>query len=67
VKNVAYDTSPLLIHGNGDVKPYIDTLGNYIPKAWNTKDGCTACLERTINLSNLKVRVLSIKFVRSIS
>jgi hypothetical protein len=67
VRNVVYDTSPLIIHGNGVVKPYIDTLGNYIPKAWNPKEGCTACLERTINMSNLKVRILLIKFAVSIS
>ena len=56
--NVVYDTSPLIIHGNAATKPYIDTLGNYVPKSWNPKDGCTACLERTIKMSNLKVRVL---------
>ena len=57
VRNVVYDTSPLIIHANGVIKPFIDTLGNYIPNAWNPKDGCTACLERTINMSNFKVRL----------
>ena len=53
--NIVYNTFPLIIHGNGAGKQYINMLGNYIPKAWNPKDGCIACLERTIKLSYLKV------------
>ena len=56
MQNIVYGTFPLIIHGNGVSKPHIDALAHYIPKAWNPKDGCTECLENTIDLSKIKVR-----------
>ena len=39
--NTMYDTQPLVLHGNGPSKRVLNTLTNYIPKAWNTDDHCT--------------------------
>ncbi|XP_061816438.1 multifunctional procollagen lysine hydroxylase and glycosyltransferase LH3 [Nerophis lumbriciformis] len=43
VRNVAYDTLPVVIHGNGPTKLHLNYLGNYVPKAWTYEDGCGIC------------------------
>ena len=48
-----YDTQPLVLHGNGPSKRVLNTLTNYIPKAWNTDDHCTACWEENIAFEEL--------------
>jgi len=53
--NKIYNTRPSCIHGNGDTKEFIDTIGNFIPLAWNPEDGCTACLDDTIDIRQLNV------------
>ena len=55
--NKIYNTRPSCIHGNGRItKEFIDTIGNYIPLVWNPEDGCTACLDDTIDTRELNVK-----------
>ncbi|XP_014457169.1 multifunctional procollagen lysine hydroxylase and glycosyltransferase LH3 isoform X1 [Alligator mississippiensis] len=42
-RNVAYDTLPVVIHGNGPTKLQLNYLGNYIPNAWTYEGGCGVC------------------------
>ncbi|KAI4797266.1 hypothetical protein KUCAC02_025221, partial [Chaenocephalus aceratus] len=42
-RNVAYDTLPVIIHGNGPTK--LNYLGNYVPTAWTFESGCGQCDE----------------------
>ncbi|KAJ7393603.1 Procollagen-lysine,2-oxoglutarate 5-dioxygenase 1 [Desmophyllum pertusum] len=52
--NKEYNTQPLVAHGNGPSKLFLNYLDNYLPDKWNFKDGCTACSEDTLSLENLK-------------
>lgn len=45
LRNVAFETNPLVIHGNGPTKLAFNGLANYIPSAWNKDDQCTSCWE----------------------
>ena len=49
-----FDHRPLVLHGNGPSKLHLNTLGNYIPQAWNSEDQCTSCWENTIEFESLK-------------
>jgi procollagen-lysine,2-oxoglutarate 5-dioxygenase len=51
--NTQFETRPLLIHGNGPSKRHLNHLGNYIPKAWNEVDQCTACWEDNLDLDKM--------------
>lgn len=51
--NSMYDTKPIVLHGNGPSKRILNTLTNYIPKAWNVEDQCTACWEDTLVFNDL--------------
>uniref|UniRef100_A0A914W011 procollagen-lysine 5-dioxygenase n=1 Tax=Plectus sambesii TaxID=2011161 RepID=A0A914W011_9BILA len=51
--NVAYNTHPVVIHGNGASKRYLDYLGNYLGNNWNSKTGCVACNEHKLNVDAL--------------
>ncbi|CAI5669840.1 unnamed protein product [Oreochromis niloticus] len=42
-RNVAYDTLPVVIHGNGPTKLQLNYLGNYVPTAWTYETGCGIC------------------------
>ncbi|XP_053908692.1 multifunctional procollagen lysine hydroxylase and glycosyltransferase LH3-like [Cuculus canorus] len=42
VRNVAYDSLPVIIHGNGPTKLHLNYLGNYVPGGWN-EGGCDDC------------------------
>ncbi|KAM3590698.1 uncharacterized protein V6R79_014517 [Siganus canaliculatus] len=42
-RNVAYDTLPVIIHGNGPTKLQLNYLGNYVPTAWTFDGGCSVC------------------------
>uniref|UniRef100_A0A3B4WX62 Procollagen-lysine, 2-oxoglutarate 5-dioxygenase 3 n=1 Tax=Seriola lalandi dorsalis TaxID=1841481 RepID=A0A3B4WX62_SERLL len=42
-RNVAYDTLPVVIHGNGPTKLQLNYLGNYVPTAWTYENGCGIC------------------------
>jgi hypothetical protein len=54
LQNTVYDTTPLVVHGNGPSKRHLNHLGNYIPKVWNKEDQCTACWEDTIKDDEMK-------------
>ncbi|XP_036967082.1 multifunctional procollagen lysine hydroxylase and glycosyltransferase LH3 [Acanthopagrus latus] len=42
-RNVAYDTLPVVIHGNGPTKLQLNYLGNYVPTVWTFENGCAIC------------------------
>ncbi|XP_046397512.1 procollagen-lysine,2-oxoglutarate 5-dioxygenase 1 isoform X2 [Ischnura elegans] len=56
LQNTAYGTVPSVIHGNGPSKLIFNTLGNYLANAWNPQDGCVACLEDTLHLSDSNLK-----------
>uniref|UniRef100_A0A8C8SFI6 procollagen-lysine 5-dioxygenase n=1 Tax=Pelusios castaneus TaxID=367368 RepID=A0A8C8SFI6_9SAUR len=51
VRNVAYDTLPVVIHGNGPTKLQLNYLGNYVPNAWTYETGCGGCDQGLLDLS----------------
>ncbi|KAM9701202.1 multifunctional procollagen lysine hydroxylase and glycosyltransferase LH3-like isoform 1-T1 [Menidia menidia] len=53
VRNVAYDTLPVVIHGNGPTKLQLNYLGNYVPSAWTPENGCSSCDDDLLLLSEL--------------
>uniref|UniRef100_A0AAQ4PY35 procollagen-lysine 5-dioxygenase n=1 Tax=Gasterosteus aculeatus aculeatus TaxID=481459 RepID=A0AAQ4PY35_GASAC len=44
-RNVAFDTLPVIVHGNGPTKLQLNYLGNYVPSAWTFETGCGICDE----------------------
>ncbi|KAF7235757.1 Multifunctional procollagen lysine hydroxylase and glycosyltransferase LH3 [Varanus komodoensis] len=52
-RNVAYDTMPVVIHGNGPTKLQLNYLGNYIPNAWTYEGGCEVCDEGLLDLTDV--------------
>ncbi|XP_077171916.1 multifunctional procollagen lysine hydroxylase and glycosyltransferase LH3 [Paroedura picta] len=52
-RNVAYDTLPVVIHGNGPTKLQLNYLGNYIPNVWTYEGGCEVCDTGLLDLSGL--------------
>ncbi|KAA0706473.1 Procollagen-lysine,2-oxoglutarate 5-dioxygenase 3 [Triplophysa tibetana] len=52
-RNVAYDTLPVVIHGNGPTKLQLNYLGNYVPTAWTYEHGCGVCDDDLLDLSRL--------------
>ncbi|XP_008300503.1 procollagen-lysine,2-oxoglutarate 5-dioxygenase 2 isoform X1 [Stegastes partitus] len=54
VRNTAYDSLPVVVHGNGNTKMYLNYLGNYVPNAWNYEHGCSHCDDDVVDLSQLK-------------
>lgn len=50
-RNVAYDTLPVVIHGNGPTKLQLNYLGNYIPNSWTYEGGCGVCDQGLLDLS----------------
>ncbi|XP_072334278.1 procollagen-lysine,2-oxoglutarate 5-dioxygenase 1 isoform X3 [Scyliorhinus torazame] len=53
-RNMAFNTLPVIIHGNGPTKMQLNYLGNYIPKVWTFETGCTECEKDTISLEGKK-------------
>uniref|UniRef100_A0A8C5FU23 procollagen-lysine 5-dioxygenase n=1 Tax=Gadus morhua TaxID=8049 RepID=A0A8C5FU23_GADMO len=53
VRNVAYDTLPVVIHGNGPTKLQLNYLGNYVPTAWTHENGCGVCDNDVLDLNDL--------------
>uniref|UniRef100_A0A8C1QX43 Procollagen-lysine, 2-oxoglutarate 5-dioxygenase 3 n=1 Tax=Cyprinus carpio TaxID=7962 RepID=A0A8C1QX43_CYPCA len=53
-RNVAYDTLPVVIHGNGPTKLQLNYLGNYVPTAWTYEHGCGICDDDLLDLSALR-------------
>ncbi|XP_062335018.1 procollagen-lysine,2-oxoglutarate 5-dioxygenase 2 isoform X2 [Osmerus eperlanus] len=54
VRNSVYDTLPVVVHGNGNTKMYLNYLANYIPNAWNYEKGCGICDHNMVDMSQLK-------------
>ncbi|XP_043542412.1 multifunctional procollagen lysine hydroxylase and glycosyltransferase LH3-like, partial [Chiloscyllium plagiosum] len=54
IRNIAQDTLPVIIHGNGPTKLQLNYLGNYIPNAWNHETGCGICDEDLLDLTQLQ-------------
>ncbi|XP_014366500.2 procollagen-lysine,2-oxoglutarate 5-dioxygenase isoform X1 [Papilio machaon] len=52
LENVATKQRPLVVHGNGPAKLMLNTMGNYLAKAWSLKNGCVLCKERKIELND---------------
>ncbi|CAG2182520.1 unnamed protein product, partial [Oppiella nova] len=53
VNNNAFQTNPLVIHGNGGSKVVLNSLGNYLAKSWHPKYGCLSCDENKTTLENI--------------
>ncbi|XP_006564743.1 procollagen-lysine,2-oxoglutarate 5-dioxygenase 3 isoform X1 [Apis mellifera] len=49
--NTVYNTEPLILHGNGYSKESLNSLGNYLARAWSPEEGCIMCWEGTIELN----------------
>ncbi|XP_012531595.1 procollagen-lysine,2-oxoglutarate 5-dioxygenase isoform X1 [Monomorium pharaonis] len=54
LQNIVYNTVPLVLHGNGYSKLVLNSLGNYLARAWTPDEGCQACWDRTIELDKTK-------------
>ncbi|XP_048475997.1 multifunctional procollagen lysine hydroxylase and glycosyltransferase LH3-like [Rhincodon typus] len=54
IRNIAQDTLPVIVHGNGPTKLQLNYLGNYIPNAWNHETGCGICDEDLLDLTQLQ-------------
>ncbi|KAM8794224.1 multifunctional procollagen lysine hydroxylase and glycosyltransferase LH3-like [Eudromia elegans] len=53
VRNVARDTLPVVLHGNGPTKLQLNYLGNYIPWGWSPEGGCGDCDRDLLPLEGL--------------
>lgn len=65
IRNVAYDTLPVVVHGNGPTKLQLNYLGNYVPNGWTPQGGCGFCNwnRRTLPGGQPPPRVLLAVFV----
>ena len=54
LKNLKTNTEPLIIHGNGASKLPLNSIGNYLPKAWHPVVGCLSCDENLIDFLTLQ-------------
>lgn len=52
-RNVAYDSLPVVIHGNGPTKLQLNYLGNYVPTAWTYEAGCGVCDDDLLYLNDV--------------
>ena len=41
--NRATNSQPLVVHGNGNSKEPLNSLGNYLAKSWHPATGCLTC------------------------
>ncbi|XP_034933747.1 procollagen-lysine,2-oxoglutarate 5-dioxygenase isoform X1 [Chelonus insularis] len=55
IQNIAHNTVPSIIHGNGLSKTIFNSLGNYLAKAWSPEEGCMNCWDKTIELLDEEV------------
>lgn len=53
-RNVAFDTMPVVVHGNGPTKLQLNYLGNYVPNAWTHEGGCEVCDDDLLDLSEVE-------------
>ncbi|KAL4221290.1 Procollagen-lysine [Mactra antiquata] len=52
--NMKTGTIPVVIHGNGPIKPEFNRLANYLVDGWTTSSGCISCNEDTVSLEGLQ-------------
>ncbi|XP_033839766.1 multifunctional procollagen lysine hydroxylase and glycosyltransferase LH3 isoform X1 [Periophthalmus magnuspinnatus] len=62
-RNVAYDSLPVIIHGNGPTKLQLNYLGNYVPSSWTYEHGCGGCDDDLVDLDELKDEELPLVYV----
>ncbi|RXM36855.1 Procollagen-lysine,2-oxoglutarate 5-dioxygenase 2 [Acipenser ruthenus] len=55
-RNVVYDSLPVVIHGNGNTKIYLNYLANYIPNVWNYEQGCGVCDNDLFDFTDIKTQ-----------
>lgn len=53
LQNTAYNTMPLVIHGNGPSKLLLNNLAHYLAQAWSIEGGCSDCWEGVIDFKDL--------------
>ncbi|XP_074654801.1 procollagen-lysine,2-oxoglutarate 5-dioxygenase 1-like [Tubulanus polymorphus] len=52
--NTRTGSTPVVIHGNGPIKPEFNRLTNYLAKSWTPVYNCLVCKEEKISLKGLK-------------
>ncbi|BFZ23213.1 hypothetical protein BsWGS_26252 [Bradybaena similaris] len=52
--NIKTGTSPVVVHGNGPIKPEFYRLANYLAGGWTANNGCISCKEDLLDLSTVK-------------
>ncbi|CAG5117998.1 unnamed protein product, partial [Candidula unifasciata] len=52
--NIKTGTSPIVVHGNGPIKPEFYRLANYLADGWTVSNGCLSCKEDLLDLSSVK-------------
>jgi len=52
--NVKTGTSPIVVHGNGPIKPEFFRLANYLADGWTSTAGCLSCGEDLLDISASK-------------
>lgn len=43
LENILTGYKPLVLHGNGPRKLFLNSLGNYLAYTWDSINGCGAC------------------------
>ncbi|KAK9501159.1 hypothetical protein O3M35_002249 [Rhynocoris fuscipes] len=43
LENILTGTKPLVLHGNGPRKLFLNSVGNYLANSWDSINRCTAC------------------------
>uniref|UniRef100_A0A8C9RGF4 procollagen-lysine 5-dioxygenase n=1 Tax=Scleropages formosus TaxID=113540 RepID=A0A8C9RGF4_SCLFO len=54
VRNAAYDTLPVVIHGDRNARVNLNSLGNYIPNTLGHEHGCGTCNQDMWDLSQIR-------------
>lgn len=52
-----------MLHGNGHSKLVLNSLGNYLARAWTPDEGCLACWDRTIELDKTNPEMYPVIFI----
>ncbi|KPM08141.1 endothelin-converting enzyme 2-like protein 2 [Sarcoptes scabiei] len=59
--NKAFQSDPIIVHGNGASKIPLNSLGNYLAKSWHPAIGCISCDESTFSLESIDFLYCSFK------
>ena len=65
--NLVFDTMPMILHGNGPSKMFLNTVANYIPANWHAEEGCLDCWRDNLDFKSLveTPRVLLAVFIEA--